>query len=167
MSDDEPTFESADAGASDVYPAEAGTLRKGSHVMIKGHPCKVAEVTTSKTGKHGHAKAHIVALDIFTGKKYEDLCPCSHNVSVPFVKREEYQMLTADADSGACSLLTESGETKDDLNLPTFVQVGEPTDEDKKISEEILKWLDDGKDFQVIVLSACGQEKIIQTKASQ
>jgi translation initiation factor 5A len=166
MSDDEPTFESADAGASDVYPAEAGTLRKGSHVMIKGHPCKVAEVTTSKTGKHGHAKAHIVAIDIFSGKKYEDLCPCSHNVSVPFVKRDEYQMLTADADTGAVSLLTADGETKDDLNLPTFVSVGEPTEDDKKVTEEILKWLDEGKDFQVIVLSACGQEKIIQTKAS-
>ena len=166
MSDDEPTFESADAGASDVYPAEAGTLRKGSHVMIKGHPCKVAEVTTSKTGKHGHAKAHIVAIDIFTGKKYEDLCPCSHNVSVPFVKREEYQMLTADGDTGAVSLLTESGETKDDLNLPTFVSIGEPTEDDKKLTEEILKWIDEGKDFQVIVLSACGTEKIIQTKAS-
>ena len=166
MSDDEPTFESADAGAADVYPAEAGTLRKGSHVMIKGHPCKVAEVSTSKTGKHGHAKAHIVAIDIFTGKKYEDLCPCSHNISVPFVKREEYQMLTADHDTGAVSLLTPDGDTKDDLNLPTFVSVGEPTDDDKKVSEEILKWLDEGKDFQVIVLSACGVEKIIQTKAT-
>ena len=26
------------------------------------------EVSTSQTGKPGHAKAHIVALDIFTGK---------------------------------------------------------------------------------------------------
>merc|ERR1719321_241748 len=78
----------------------------------------------------------------------EDLCPTSHNVSVPFVKREEYQMLTADGDTGAVSLLTESGETKDDLNLPTFVSVGEPTDDDKKITEEILKWLDEGKDFK-------------------
>ena len=163
--DDQPTFESADAGSSATYPAEAGTLRKGSHVMIKGHPTKVSDISTSKTGKHGHAKAHIVAIDIFTGKKYEDLCPCSHNVSIPFVKREEYTMLTADAETGAVSLLTEGGDCKDDLNLPTFVNIGEPTDDDKKLTEEILKWLDEGKDFQVIVLSACGQEKIIQTKA--
>merc|ERR1719352_61803 len=164
--DDDHTFETVESGASDTYPQQAGEIKKGSHVMIKGHPCKVAEVTTSKTGKHGHAKAHIVAIDIFTGKKYEDLCPCSHNISVPFVKREEYQMLTADGDTGAVSLLTEAGETKDDLNLPTFVSIGEPTDDDKKLTEEILKWIDEGKDFQVIVLSACGQEKIIQTKAA-
>merc|ERR1712157_547778 len=104
-----------------------------------------AEVTSSKTGKHGHAKAHIVALDIFTGKKYEDLCPTSHNLEVPFVKRTEYQLLTADSDSGEVSLLLESGETKDDLNLPTFVTIGEPTDEDKKVVDEILKAEAEGK----------------------
>ena len=166
MSDDEgQTFESTDAGSSHTYPQQAGELRKGSHVMIKGHPCKVAEVTTSKTGKHGHAKAHIVALDIFTAKKYEDLCPTSHNVSVPFVKRVEYQVLTADADSGNVSLLTESGDTKDDLNLPTFVKVGEPTEEDKKVTEEILGIMDKGeKDCMVTVLEACGEQKICAVK---
>merc|ERR1712157_703284 len=164
--EDEPTFETADAGAAHTFPQPAGDLRKGSHVMIKGHPCKVAEVTSSKTGKHGHAKCHIVALDIFTGKKYEDLCPASHNMEVPFVKRVEYQLLTADADSGEVSLLLESGETKDDLNLPTFVQVGEPTDEDKKVVEEIMKAEADGKTISVVVQSACGMEKIIQCKAT-
>merc|ERR1711998_344620 len=101
--DDEPTFETADAGASDTYPQQAGEIRKGSHLMIKGHPCKCIEVSTSKTGKHGHAKAHIVALDIFTGKKYEDLCPSSHNLDVPFVKRTEYQVLDADEHTGEVS----------------------------------------------------------------
>merc|ERR1711988_706362 len=132
-------FDTADAGSSDTYPTQAGELRKGSHVMIKGHPCKVAEISTSKTGKHGHAKAHIVALDIFTGKKYEDLCPTSHNLEIPFVKRTEYQLLNAEADTGEVSLLLESGETKDDLNLPTFVNQGEPNDDDKKLVAEILK----------------------------
>merc|ERR1711988_1379322 len=163
MGDDEDhTFETGDAGSSHVYPMAAGELRKGSYIMIKGHPCKVAEVTTSKTGKHGHAKAHIVALDIFTSKKYEDLCPTSHNVEVPFVKRNEYQVLTADKDSGEVSLLLENGETKDDLNLPNFVKVGEPTDEDKKLAKEIVEMVDAGdKSCFVIVRDACGEEKII------
>merc|ERR1711877_94141 len=110
------------------------------------------------------AKAHIVALDIFTGKKLEDLCPTSHNVEVPFVKRVEYQLLSADNDTGEVSLLMESGDTKDDLNLPTFVKIGEPTDDDKKIVEDIMKAQDDGKDIVVIVQAACGEEKIIGTK---
>merc|ERR1719335_981456 len=126
---------------------QAGELRKGSHVMIKGKPCKVAEVTTSKTGKHGHAKAHIVALDIFTSKKYEDLCPTSHNVEVPFVKRTELQVLSADPDSGEVSLLLENGETKDDLNLPKFAEV-------EKGEKTVL----------VAVLEACGEQKIVGVK---
>merc|ERR1711953_275206 len=115
-------------------------------------------------GKHGHAKAHIVALDIFTGKKYEDLCPTSHNLSVPFVKNDEYQLLNADGDTGEVSLLKEDGTTKDDLNLPTFVTTGEPTDDDKKTVKDILEGFNDGKTTAVVVLEACGMEKIIQWK---
>mmetsp|Transcript_11008 Transcript_11008/g.29389 ORF Transcript_11008/g.29389 Transcript_11008/m.29389 type:complete len:169 (+) Transcript_11008:64-570(+) len=167
MSDsDQPTFEVADAGSSLTYPQQAGEIRKGSNLMIKGRPCKCIEVSTSKTGKHGHAKCHIIATDLFTGKKYEDLCPASHNLEVPFVKKTELVLLTADGDTGEVSLLLENGTTKDDLNLPTFVNIGEPTDDDKKVSEEILKWQEEGKEFMVIVLSACGMEKIIQTKAT-
>merc|ERR1711879_123929 len=165
--DENTTFETGDSGASHVYPMQCGDLRKSSHVMIKGHPCKVAEISTSKTGKHGHAKAHIVALDIFTGKKMEDLCPTSHNVEVPFVNRTEYQILTADESTGEVSLLMESGETKDDLNLPTFKNIGEPTEEDKKCTEEILKLIDStDKTLTVVVLSACGMEKIVSVKES-
>merc|ERR1719335_2193880 len=127
MADDDQgeQFETAESGASHVYPIQCGNLKKGSHVMIKGHPCKVAEISTSKTGKHGHAKAHIVALDIFTGKKLEDLCPTSHNMEQPIVKNTEYQFLSADEETGNVSLLIpETAETKDDLNLPTFTKEG-------------------------------------------
>merc|ERR1711862_283926 len=116
--DDGPTFESADSGASHTFPQQAGEIRKGSHLMIKGFACKCVEVSTSKTGKHGHAKAHIVAIDIFSGKKYEDLCPTSHNLEVPFVKKTEYQVLDANKDDGQVSLLKEDGETTHDLSLP-------------------------------------------------
>ena len=85
-------FSKGSAGASDTYPQQCSALRKGGHVVIKGRPCKIVEMSTSKTGKHGHAKVHLVALDIFTGKKYEDLCPSTHNMSVPHVKRSDMQV---------------------------------------------------------------------------
>jgi len=165
--DDEPTFDTADSGASLTYPQQAGEIKKGSHLMIKGHPCKCVEVSTSKTGKHGHAKAHIVALDIFTNKKYEDLCPTSHNLEVPIVKRVELQVLDANKDTGEVSLLmNEQGDTKDDLNLPDRVTQGEPTDDDKKTTQELLDAMESGKTVTAIVLQACGMEKISAIKTS-
>ena len=50
------------------------------------------DYSTSKTGKHGHAKAHIIGIDIFTQKKLEELCPTTHNMDVPNVTRTEYQV---------------------------------------------------------------------------
>jgi translation initiation factor 5A len=108
-----------------------------------------------------------VALDIFTSKKYEDLCPTSHNVEVPFVKRTEMQCLSADSSTGEVSLLLESGDTKDDLNLPNFVTVGEPTEDDNKIASEIVEAVDKAdKTVIVAVLEACGQQKIVGVKLS-
>ncbi|KAK3743407.1 hypothetical protein QZH41_011536, partial [Actinostola sp. cb2023] len=90
MSDSED-FGGGDSGAAKTYPNQASALRKNGYVVIKGRPCKIVEMSTSKTGKHGHAKIHFVALDIFTQKKYEDLCPSTHNMEVPHVKRTDYQ----------------------------------------------------------------------------
>ncbi|KAF9596075.1 hypothetical protein IFM89_003171 [Coptis chinensis] len=118
MSDEEHHFEAkGDAGASKTYPQQAGAIRKGGYIVIKGRPCKVVEVSTSKTGKHGHAKCHFVAIDIFTSKKLEDIVPSSHNCDVPHVNRTDYQLIDISED-GFVSLLTENGNTKDDLRLP-------------------------------------------------
>ena len=92
MADDEYEAGTGASGASDTYPAQCSSLRKGGHVMIKNRPCKIVEMSTSKTGKHGHAKVHLVALDIFTGKKLEDICPSTHNMNVPNVKRTDLQV---------------------------------------------------------------------------
>ncbi|XP_042390150.1 eukaryotic translation initiation factor 5A-2-like isoform X2 [Zingiber officinale] len=99
MSDEEHHFESkADAGASKTYPQQAGTIRKNGYIVIKGRPCKVVEVSTSKTGKHGHAKCHFVAIDIFNAKKLEDIVPSSHNCDVPHVNRTDYQLIDISED---------------------------------------------------------------------
>ena len=125
MSDDEEKFESQDSGAADSYPIEAGQIRKGGLIMIKGQPCKVTDVTSSKTGKHGHAKCHFVAQQIFTGKKIEDLVPASHTTYAPFVKKLEYQCLDTD-DDGFVTCMDADGNTREDLKLPEKMNPAPP-----------------------------------------
>ncbi|OAP55987.1 eukaryotic translation initiation factor 5A-2 [Fonsecaea erecta] len=149
----EHTFESADAGASATYPMQCSALRKNGHVVIKGRPCKIVEMSTSKTGKHGHAKVHLVALDIFTGRKMEDLSPSTHNMDVPNVTRREYQLLDI-TDDGFLSLMSDDGSTKDDVKMPEG-EVGEKIEKLFRTEE---------KDTNVIVLTAMGEEAAVDAK---
>merc|ERR1711903_102489 len=83
---------------------------------IKGKPCKVIDISTSKTGKHGHAKCKFVALNIFTGAKQEDMQPAGHNMSAPLVKKVEYSLMDITDDDYFC-MMNEAGDMKEDLQL--------------------------------------------------
>merc|ERR1711939_676786 len=155
MADEEhhETFEGADAGASATYPMQCSALRKNGFVVIKGRPRKIVDMSTSKTGKHGHAKVHLVALDIFTGKKLEDLSPSTHNMDVPNVVRREYQLLDI-TDDNFLSLMSDDGSTKDDVKMP-----------DGEVGEKIQKlFREEEKDTNVIVLTAMGEELAMDAK---
>ncbi|CCE81797.1 Piso0_002469 [Millerozyma farinosa CBS 7064] len=151
MAEEEHAFETADAGAALTYPMQCSALRKNGHVVIKGRPCKIVEMSTSKTGKHGHAKVHLVAIDIFTGKKLEDLSPSTHNMEVPNVRRQEYQLL--DIDDGYLSLMTQDGDTKDDVKVP-----------DGELGAQIQSDFDEGKDLSVTIISSMGEEAAIAAR---
>merc|ERR1712149_163467 len=110
-------FDSADAGASLTYPMQCSALRKNGFVVIKGRPMKIVDMSTSKTGKHGHAKVNLVGINIFTGKKAEDMSPSTHNMEVPVVTRKEYQLVDLDEDGFMSLMDPNSGETKDDVQI--------------------------------------------------
>ncbi|KAI8889260.1 eukaryotic translation initiation factor 5A [Backusella circina FSU 941] len=145
------TFESADAGASLTFPIQCSALRKNGHVVIKGRPCKIIDMSTSKTGKHGHAKVHLVATDIFTNKKYEDLSPSTHNMDVPNVTRQDYQLINID--DGFLSLMLQDGSTKDDVKLP-----------EGELGEKLEEAFDNGDELIVSVVSAMGEEHALSYK---
>jgi len=150
---DEETFDEVGAGASETYPQQCSALRKGGHVMIKGRPCKIVEMSTSKTGKHGHAKVHMVAIDIFTGKKLEDICPSTHNMDVPNVVRKEYTLLNIE--DNYLSLMDDSGEQRDDVQVP-----------DGEVGEEIKTKFENGDNLLITILSAVGEEMAVGVKMS-
>lgn len=144
-------FEAADSGASQTFPMQCSALRKNGHVMLKGRPCKIVEMSTSKTGKHGHAKVHMVGIDIFTGKKYEDICPSTHNMDVPNVKREDYQL--TDIDDGFLVLMSDNGDLREDLKIP-----------DGELGTQLRSEYDAGKEIVCTVLKSCGEETVIAIK---
>lgn len=131
-----------------------GALKKGSHVVIKGCPCKIVDYSTSKTGKHGHAKANIVAVDIFTGKKLEDISPTSHNMQSPIVTRKDYQVVDID-DEGFVTMMDDKNETRSDLMIDP---------EGDEIHKKLKADFDEEKDLLVTVLKAMSKEKIIASK---
>jgi len=154
MSDDEShnqVFEQASAGASATFPMQCSALRKNGHVVIKGRPCKIVEMSTSKTGKHGHAKVHLIAIDIFTGKKMEDICPSTHNMDVPNVSRNEYQLVNVD--DGYLNLMNSDGASKDDVKVP-----------EGDLGKQIQVDFEEGKDLLVTIVSAMGEEQAISVK---
>merc|ERR1719198_2070303 len=142
---DDYTFGNDASAGADTYPCEAGQIRKGGLIMVKGRPCKVSEVSVSKTGKHGHAKCNFTTYDIFTDKKLEDMIPSTHGTTVPNVKREEYTLMSV-AEDDFMTIMDENGDIREDLKLPKYPE---------SAAEDLTNFLqtceDEGKDCVVTV----------------
>ena len=72
---------------------EIRTLKVGRYIVIDNEPCKLVEYVTSKPGKHGEAKARMVAIGLFDGQKRSLVHPVKHKVHVPQVDRRKAQIL--------------------------------------------------------------------------
>jgi len=141
------------SNASFVVPTQCSALRKGGFVLLKGFPCKILEMTTSKTGKHGHAKAHITGVDIFTEKRYEELCASTHNMDVPNTSRTDFQLVDIDSD-GMLTVLDDKGQTRADLKLP------ELCDSDKELAANIKSSFEGGDEVIITVLNSMGKDAV-------
>lgn len=122
-------------------PIPAGQLKKGMHAILRSRPCKITDMTITKTGKHGHAKAHFKGYDVFhPGKKYEDNQPTTHTMQQPTLIQSTFDLL--DIDDGYLTLMGDDGETREDLKLP-----------DNEIGQKIKQLFEADEELCVSVLS--------------
>ena len=148
MSDNE--FEKEQQAGSHTYPKSAGDCRKGDYIIINDHPARIVETSTSKTGKHGHAKSKITAIDVFTGSKVEDVFPSSHNVDCPFVVKSEYSLVSIDGNDFV-TFIDKDGNFREDLKLS----------KEDDFYDALKADHDDNKTLVINVVSAMGHEQVI------
>ncbi|KAE8310951.1 hypothetical protein BDV41DRAFT_543112 [Aspergillus transmontanensis] len=145
MSNDEQhnhMFGQAWEGAPATFFMQASALRKNGHMVIHGRPCKIAEVSSSRT------ECHFVALDLFSGKELETTAAPDANIEVPNVLRTEYQF--SYTDDNMLYLLTSDGSEKSDVHVPN----GE-------IGDKISEFEEAGLEAIITVMSAMGEEAAI------
>lgn len=119
---------------------EIRELRVNRYMIIDDEPCRIVEMKTSKPGKHGEAKARIVAIGVFDNQKRSIVHPVKHKVQVPMIDKRTAQILSL-LGSEVQLMDTESYET---FNLP--------------VPEELQNSLEPGAELKY--LEAMGRRKI-------
>ena len=74
-------------------PVEVGSLKTGSYVIVDDIACRIVEVTKSKPGKHGAAKARIVAMGVFDNLKRSFVKPVDAKVDMPMIEKKTGQLI--------------------------------------------------------------------------
>ena len=73
-------------------PIDVGSLRVGGYMIIDNEPCRIVDITKSKPGKHGSAKARIVAIGVFDNQKRQFVKPVDSNAEIPIIDKRPGQV---------------------------------------------------------------------------
>ncbi|MFW9795369.1 MAG: translation initiation factor IF-5A, partial [Candidatus Thorarchaeota archaeon] len=127
---------------------EALSLKPGSYFLIEGEPCRVVSIEKSKPGKHGSAKANIVAIGFFDNRKRNVIMPADRMVDVPLI------------DKRSATVITDMGETYSLMDSETFETYEVPKPADEEIASKIEL------NVAVEVWDVMGQKVITRVKTS-
>ncbi|QKQ99395.1 translation initiation factor IF-5A [Metallosphaera tengchongensis] len=123
-----------------------GEMKEGSYIVIDGEPCRVVEVTKAKTGKHGSAKANIVAVSIFTGSKKTLMAPVDSTVEVPIIEKHVGQVIA------------NVGDKVQIMDLDTYETFEIEMPSEEEVASKIRK------DAEVEYWEVMGRKKIVRVK---
>lgn len=80
-------------------PVSVGSLKVGHHILIENEPCRIVEYEKSKPGKHGSAKARIVAIGVFDGVKRSMVSPVDTKIESPIIEKRGGQVISVSENS--------------------------------------------------------------------
>jgi len=100
-------------------------MKPGSYFLIDGEPCRVVSMEKSKPGKHGSAKANIVAIGFFDNRKRNVIMPADRMVDVPLI------------DKTSATVIADMGESYSLMDSETFETYEVPKPKDEEIASKI------------------------------
>ncbi len=80
-------------------PADLGSVKEGSYIILDGEPCRVVSREHFKPGKHGAAKVRLVAISITTGSKKSYVSPAESRVDIPLIDKRSGQITSVTPNS--------------------------------------------------------------------
>lgn len=130
-------------------PADLGSVKEGSYIIIDGEPCRVVSREHFKPGKHGSAKVRLVAISIFTGSKKSYVSPAESRVDIPMIDKRSGQVT---------SVMDNSVQVMDLQTFEVF-ETPKPTPEEMAELSGTL-----GPGVEVEYWSVMGRNKIMRIK---
>jgi len=106
-------------------PVDVGSLRVGGYMIIDNEPCRIVDITKSKPGKHGSAKARIVAIGVFDGQKRQFVKPVDSNAEIPIIDKRPGQVFTVNPNSVQI------------MDLETYEYVDAPFPEEEELKAKL------------------------------
>jgi translation initiation factor 5A len=103
-------------------PVDVGELRVGGYMMIDGEPCRIVDISKSKPGKHGSAKARIVAIGVFDNQKRQFVKPVDLGAEIPIIDKRAGQVFSVNP----------TGVQIMDLETFEYIDAPYPEEEDLK-----------------------------------
>mgnify|MGYP000628004164 CR=1 FL=1 len=93
---------------SDTKLVSVSHLKKGDTIVIDGVACKITDMSTSRPGKHGHAKINMMAVGLLDSKKRNLVIPGHDKVETPIIEKKTAQVLSI------------AGNTANVMDMETF-----------------------------------------------
>ena len=127
-------------------PADLGSVKTGSYIVIDGEPCRIVDYDKSKPGKHGSAKARVVGVGIFDNIKRSIVSPVSSGIEIPLIEKRSAQIISL------------APSTMQIMDLENY----EISDIDIPEDEEIKNKLAAGKEVEF--WRVLGKQKVVRVK---